>query len=229
MARTQLRTLIALAMSAGTALGQVHYTADFQSGAAGPEWSRRIVDAAPLGGRRFLGQFGNDAVSLTLPGVRAGERVSVAFDFLAIRTWDGNAGGGGPGPDIFRAWVDGGPVLVNSTFAVGDPEGRHKMSYPELPGVAENPSRFDAVENDTLGYTIGPAQFPLDATWRMNFNFIAAANGLTVWFEGAGLQELADESWGLDNVTVTAVSVPAPGATALAGCGLGLILRRRRR
>ena len=43
-----------------------------------------------------------------------------------------------------------------------------------------------------------------------------------------GLQDINDESWGLDNVSVATNAVPAPGALALAGVGLGLLARRRR-
>lgn len=216
-------------MCAGTALGDVNYSQDFQSGIAGPQWSHQLVDTAPLGNQRFLGQFSDDSVALSLAGVRQGQQVSLSFDFLAIRTWDGNDGGGGPGPDIFTVSVDGGPILLASTFSVGDPESRHRMSYPSVAGVDANPSRFGAFANDTLGYTYGPTDFPLDATWRMNFAFLAPEDGLTIRFAALGLQNIQDESWGLDNVSVIASTVPSPGSLALAGAGFGLMIRRKRR
>lgn len=216
------------ALAAGSAFADISYSHDFQSGVAGPEWSHQMVETAPLGGQRFLGQFGNEVVTLTLPGVNTGDMVNLAFDFLAIRTWDGN-GTHGPGPDIFTVAVGGGPVLLASTFSVGDPNSAHRMSYPSPIGMGSAPSRTGAIANDTLGYTYGPNNFPLDATWRLSFTFTAPTDGLVISFAGSGLQELSDESWGIDNVEVNTVVVPAPGALALAGLGLGVVCGRRRR
>ncbi|MBS0198411.1 MAG: hypothetical protein JSR77_16800 [Planctomycetes bacterium] len=216
----------AVALLAGVALAEVHYGTDFQSG-AGPEWSHRLVETAPLNDQRFLGQFADSDVSLSLPTVRAGERVNLSFDFLAIRTWDGNDGGGGPGPDIFTVSVANGPILLASTFSVGDPLSRHRMSYPAVAGVESHPSRTGAIENNSLGYTYGPNNVPLDATWRLTFNFLAPTDGLEIHFAALGLQDIMDESWGLDNVSVSTSTVPTPGSMALALTGFGLLLRRR--
>ncbi len=229
MERTLVRALIASAVCAGHAFADVNYSNNFQSGIAGPEWSHRHVETAPLGGQLFLGQFANDSVSLSLADVRRGEQVNLTFDFLAIRTWDGNDGGGGPGPDIFTVSIDSGPILLASTFSVGDPLSRHRMSYPDVAGVDAHPSRWGALYNDTLGYTYGPTNFPLDATWRMNFSFIAPADGLTIRFAALGLQDINDESWGLDNVHVSTSTVPTPGGMALTGAGLAALMRRKRR
>ena len=121
------------ALAAGSAFADISYSHDFQSGVAGPEWSHQMVETAPLGGQRFLGQFGNEVVTLTLPGVNTGDTVNLAFDFLAIRTWDGN-GTHGPGPDIFTVAVGGGPVPLASTFSVGDPTSTACRTRPDRHG-----------------------------------------------------------------------------------------------
>ena len=41
------------------------YSNDFE-GTIGAEWSTTATDVTPIGDRRFLGQFGNDTVTLTL-------------------------------------------------------------------------------------------------------------------------------------------------------------------
>ena len=218
-------TIVALA--AGTSLADIAYRNDFQLG-AGPEWSDRTVDLAPLHGQRILGQFGNQTVRLTIPEIREGDLVRLDFDFCAIRTWDGNAGGGALEPDMFSVGVGGGPVLLAETFSVGDIDSRQRMSYGAgISGAAANHSRWGAIANDSLGYPW--LHRTLDATWRLSFEFLAPADGLEVWFRGSGLQELADESWGLDNVTVEAVTVPTQGSVALLGAGTIIMCRRRRR
>jgi len=215
-----------LALLAGVSCADISYFNDFQSGSAGSEWSTSTVETAPLGGQRFLGQFSNQAVSLTLPGVQAGELVSLAFDFCAIRTWDGNASSLGPGPDVFSVQVSGGPLLLSSTFRVGNPELAGSMRFPQASGFANNPSRTGSVANDTLGYLwLGAV---LDATWRMSFTFTAPGNGLTVNFGALGLQPADDESWALDNVSVQSTTVPGPSALALLGVGW-IVVRRRQR
>ena len=42
----------------------------------------------------------------------------------------------------------------------------------------------------------------IDAVYHFSLRFNHSANSLGIDFTGIGLQELADESWGLDNVKV---------------------------
>jgi hypothetical protein len=213
------------AMLCASAHADISYFNNFNGG-AGPEWSTSLVETSPNEAHRFLGQFGNETISLTLANVGAGSQVSLAFDFLAIRTWDGNAGVNVPGPDVFTTAVRGGPILVSSTFSVGDPESRQRMSYPSPSGIGSFVSRTGAVSANDLGYTFRGVV--LDATWRMNFTFTAPTNDVTIDFGAIGLQSMDDESWGLDNVSVSSTTVPAPGALALLCLGGTLITRRRR-
>jgi hypothetical protein len=216
-------TLVALA--SGAAPANITYREDFQHG-AGPEWSARMIDMAPFGGQRILGQFGNQTVRLKLPEVREGDLVRLAFDFCAIRTWDGN-GPGAANSDRFSVSVGGGPTLLSETFSVGDVDSKQRMSYGASFGGAANRSRWGAIANDSLGYPW--KHRVLDATWRFSFEFLAPVDGLELRFTGSGLQELSDESWGLDNVKVDTVSVPAHGSMALLGAGTVIMCRRRRR
>lgn len=217
-------TLVALA--AGTCLANITYREDFQHG-AGPEWSHRLVDAAPFHGQRILGQFGNQTVRLSIPEVREGDLVRLEFDFCAIRTWDGGSIGGASGADLFSTGVGGGPILLSETFSVGDLDSRQRMSYGTGAGGVANRSRWGAIANDSLGYPW--KHRVLDATWRFSFEFLAPVDGLELWFAASGLQEMNDESWGLDNVKVDTVSVPSHGSVALLGAGTIIMCRRRRR
>jgi hypothetical protein len=58
-----------------------------------------------------------------------------------------------------------------------------------------------------LGYThpnIGQA----DAVYRLTVTFAHTAPSVTLDFNGVNLQDIADESWGLDNVSVEAINDP---------------------
>jgi len=59
-------------------------------GAVGSEWSNTSTDITPVKARRFLGQFGNETVSLALAGLPSHEYLTVSFDLFLIRSWDGN-------------------------------------------------------------------------------------------------------------------------------------------
>jgi hypothetical protein len=70
------------------------YFNDFQV-AAGPEWSNTTRDTTPSG-RKFLGQFGNSTVSVTLGNLARHTGIGVSFDLFVIRSWDGRNTTDGP-------------------------------------------------------------------------------------------------------------------------------------
>ncbi|MEI6781088.1 MAG: immunoglobulin domain-containing protein, partial [Verrucomicrobiota bacterium] len=89
------------------------YVEEFQGG-VGQEWSHRQTDVTPVGNRRFLGQFGNGTVYLTLNGLPAHQGVTVSFELFIIRSWDG--GWAGPEGDIWDLSLGAGPTLLHTTF-----------------------------------------------------------------------------------------------------------------
>lgn len=181
-------------LSASPAVAQTYFN-DFE-GVPGPEWSNGSTDITPAGARTFLGQFGNQTVSLTLASVPAGN-VTVSFELFIIQSWDGHKDSGGYGPDVWDLSVGGGPTLLNTTFATHDPR---KQAYPDTyPGGLDllpfYPHNTGAAEVDTLGYSY-------DAVYNLSFTFAHAGGDLVLNFSATGLQGLGDESWGLDNVLV---------------------------
>jgi hypothetical protein len=177
------------------------YSNDFE-GAVGSEWSVRTTDVTPVGARHFLGQFGNGGPRLQLIGLPAHNRVRVECDVYLIRSWDGND----PvyGPDALRVSVANGPLLLDATFACSISQAT--QTYPDA-GASGNPPLTGAVEHGTLGYSF--ADFPgVDAVYHFRFTFDHTDSSLAVDFAGTGLQELTDESWGLDNVKVTVEEDP---------------------
>jgi hypothetical protein len=182
------------------------YSHNFE-GAVGTEWSSASTDITPSG-RRFLGQFGNETVTLTLACLPAHASVSVSFDLFLIRSWDGNvvfnpAEGIEVGPDVWDVSVAGGPTLLHTTFANWT-WSNYRQAYPgTFPGGDYAP-RTGAAENNSLGYEVRyeASSFPLDSVYHLTLNFPHTAGSLGMNFSAAGLQILSDESWGLDNVEV---------------------------
>mgnify|MGYP000508562102 CR=1 FL=1 len=211
--------LCVLACVGGVASGQSIYSADFEGGTAGPEWSLTALSQSPSG-RNFLGRLGNDAAVLTLSNVPA-QTVQLEFDLYIIGTWDGNDN---PGPDRWMLDLVGGQTLLSTTFAVGDETSWRTQAYPNAEGAGANTNRSGATENNSLGYIV--YGFQRDAVWHMTYQFENTDPTLAVRFSAAGLQQLEDESWGLDNVGLTLI--PAPGAAGVLGLA-GLAMFRRRR
>ncbi|MHC1766694.1 MAG: hypothetical protein AB9869_20710 [Verrucomicrobiia bacterium] len=174
-----------------------YYAADFE-GVVGPEWSSQQTDLTPAGNRRFLGQFGNDTVSLSLRNLPAHQAVTIGFDLFVIQSWDSDGNGGGP--DVWDLRVTSGPALLHTTFSnTGGPEG-FRNNHQAFPGNFPDevhPARSGALENNSLGYGIYG-----DAVYHLTFTFPHTADAVTLNFSGQGLQSLGDESWGLDNVRV---------------------------
>jgi len=213
--------VVLIGIAAVTANGAVIYSNDFET-FVGSEWSNTSTDITPTDSRAFLGQFaGDDAVSLSLNNLAGHNSVTVSFDLYVIQSWDGV----GPdyGPDVWRLSVDGGPVLLNTTFS--NTNGEHLQSYPgSYPGGGEYDAYTGASEINTLGY-----EFYGDSVYRMSFTFNHVDNLLKLNFAGIGLQDVSDESWGLDNISVAAngAAIPEPSAVAIfAGMGLLLLYKR---
>ncbi len=173
------------------------YFADFE-GLIGQEWSKRQTDVTPVGSRRFLGQFGNDTVSLTLNALPPHQAVTVALDLFVIRTWDGLQPGS---TEVWDLGISGGPTLLHTTFLNFPFDWPVSQSFPdEYPG-GNHPSRTGAAENNTLGF-IWPDSGVMDAVYHLVFTFPHAADAVTLNFSGRDLEDLGNESWGLDNVRI---------------------------
>jgi T5SS/PEP-CTERM-associated repeat protein/predicted outer membrane repeat protein len=171
---------------------------DFESGAAAA-WSNRAVSSTPVGNRRFLGEFAAQEVALSIDDLSNHSAVTVEFDLFIMKSWDGN------GDDYWRLAVDGGPLLLNTTFAISPwREAEHpRQSYPD-PYPADHPWGTGAVEVKTLGY-----DFIGDTVYHLKFAFEHDSDALVLLFSASGLSGVDNESWGLDNVRVS-VSGPAP-------------------
>ncbi len=181
--------------------GPVIYTSDFE-GPVELEWSHNSTDITPSG-RRFLGQFNTDAVQLTLLCLPLHTTVSISFDLYLIRSWDGNqeifSGSGALiGPDIWDFRIAGDPASLHTTFTHWS---NYRQAYPDTFPGGENPACSGADENNTLGYYF--FDDPMDSVYQLSFTLPHTSETLVLEFSASGLQDITDESWGLDNIRVT--------------------------
>jgi hypothetical protein len=159
--------------------------------------------------------------------------VRIEFDLYIIRSWDGNFDLDFRGPDFWA--MDQGIVPVNpedwdyiTTFSNWDPSTGPRQAFPQDYGIGDNPARTGAVENDTLGFLFdsGEGPFIQDAVYHGDVLYSHTDSSFIVTFGAEHLQELADESWGIDNVVVS-VDVPEPCTLFLLFTG-GLVFLRER-
>jgi hypothetical protein len=173
------------------------YSEDFE-GDVGKEWSTNKTSVTPAGQRRFLGDFENKTVKLTLKELPPHKLLVLRFRLFALRSWDGYHPNWGP--DTFRVAIEDGPTLLHTSF--GHP--RHALgpqAFPGWHGEDHVPSATAAVAEDKLGYVFGTR--PCDAEYEVELVFPHTDDALTLVFAvEANTVSLADESWGLDDVTV---------------------------
>jgi hypothetical protein len=215
--------------SAALADGAVVYSNDFE-GAVGSEWSSTATDVTPVGSRRFLGQFGNTLTTLSLTNLPGHDTVTLSFDLYLIRSWDGN--NTTFGPDRwgcgFADNVQGvnGTALLDTTFSQFA-DTNYPQAYPAaFNSGTNNAAGTGAAETGTLGYTYSNSFG--DTVYALSFTFPHSDSSIYFGFLADGLQDLNDESWGLDNVRVEVSEVPAPGTVLPLGLAGVVVLRRRR-
>lgn len=188
------------------------------------EWSRQATATSPSG-RRFLGEFSNETVRLQLSNLPPHSALTVGFDLFLVRSWDGNATSFPQyGPDVFKLAVGGfffPATLMQTTFSTS-PAGEleQRQAYPGThPGGNYPPNKNTAEKPNSLGYvaTLPDGSSPRDAVYRFSVTIPHIETLLDLDFSASGLQDLGDESWGLDDVEVRAIPVgfcQAPGGGA---------------
>jgi hypothetical protein len=181
----------------------VVYAEDFEE-VVGSEWSNKKTSRTPTAGRQFLGELCNDAVRLRLQSVGNHNRLLLAFDLLLVRSWDGYA-------DVWTLTEGASNTVLRTTFSTYQyQEGEMDQAFPSSLGLGRFPADTGAAETSTLGYD---RWWPgsSDAVYVMGFVLQHTNSTVDLLFGASGLQNIADESWGLDNVVI-AVATTLPGS-----------------
>ncbi|MEO2002952.1 MAG: LamG-like jellyroll fold domain-containing protein, partial [Candidatus Poribacteria bacterium] len=192
-------------------------------------WSTSSVGASP-NGQEFLGSdleygFGNETASLTLGALPSHTEVFVDFDLYVIQAWEGHGSGGGP--DIWTLLADGATVISTSFSNTNDAPQSYPTDY-DGGSPTDNGAGRGAAAHNTLGYLghVEASQYPTgspwdDVTYRVSLAFPHTTDALTLDFAAVGLEAVYDESWGLDNLSVSVNSdttdEDTPISMALAG------------
>ena len=245
MKRTILSMAFALALCAGSSTANAAsitvFTTDF-NGALPTEISpgtatltgvQNYAGLGPVGnqfGGNFLRSATGNVVTLNLNSLPTHDTISLAFLFAAIDSLDGT--GFFPAGDFFKIVFDG-ATLFSESFA--NATASQVQSYVPPAGV-ELARRVD------LGFS-GPGSFYTDSAYNLgadplfaNFAHTGSTAKIDFFIFGPGNQDLADESWAMDNLSVSVTTkgvapVPEPSTYALMLTGLaalGFVLRRRK-
>ncbi len=193
------------------------YSNDFENG-VGSEWSSSRIgyddDTS-----HFLGNFGNDTVTLSLEGLPAHDTITVNFDLILWDSWDGE-----------------------NTRWGKDYQGLEADNTQVYEYTFSNFSQTNQTNPDLSRQLYGKFggtqhwQDSLYENYNDGFTFDHTGSSLTLSFYGRHLQSLGDESWAIDNIRVSSSSpapVPEPATMLLFGTGLtglaGSRMRRKKR
>ncbi|MFZ0546708.1 MAG: LamG-like jellyroll fold domain-containing protein [Candidatus Promineifilaceae bacterium] len=115
---------------------------DFEAGNTSG-WSNGTISSATREGAttHYLGNFGNQTVTLALDNLPTHDTVSIAFDLYVLGSWDGN--NTETGPDIWQ-WGHDGISLLNTTFSNQPDTSPNYQSYPAgYPGYFEGITLYE--------------------------------------------------------------------------------------
>ena len=230
---TTILIICTMFFSASPASASVIYSNDFEN-ASDPltGWSSNSTTDTTPGtlshtADRFLGQFSNSTTTLTLNNLPLHNQMTLSFDLYIIRTWDGSTvyppwPSFPLGPDIWFCSVQGSEQLIYTTFTNNEQHG-FRQAYPFDYPSGDFPARSGAIEENTLGFLGDPPGIVQDSVYHLDFTFSHSQSDVVINFGATGLEGLANESWGIDNVTV----IPEPATLLLFGLG-GVMLRKRK-
>ncbi len=204
-------TALVLLPATCTVAQTVAYSDDFETNSSFPQWSTTAgstawrnpigIDSTPIGARRFLGQFGRQAVHLTLNALPPHRSVTVQFDLFLIRSWDGSNRTEG---DAFRLSEPNTGFSWCASFSNFDED---LQTYPDTCGSTPGAAMRGATERRTLGYTFRHFG-PTNSVYHIRRTFAHTLPVLRLDFVGemaesdAAAANILNESWGLDNVSV---------------------------
>jgi len=189
--------------------GTVFYTQNFETGIASlGAWNVSTLGTSPgstkLASTSFLGRLLNDEVSLSIPAGKTS--VTVSFDLYIIGTWDG-AGYQGFGGDWWQIEVSkNGGARENVFHTSFSNQATKPQHFPKQVTDGTSPADRGAYLLNALGYPKASGKNDAgDAIYKLTYTISNPGAGpLVLYFHTTTpLQDLNDESWGIDNVSVS--------------------------
>ena len=184
----------------------------------GAEWTTKRISLTQQGVRSYLGDFASQTARLTLTNLPPHTAGMLDFDVYVLRTWDGNETGAGP--DLFRVGLDDGRTLTRTTFnnhlsILSTSIVAAGQAFPGQAGTDTPPEWFPPLTGSTETATLQLSySYPnyglisLDAVYHLSYTFDHQSTNMGFVFTASGLEALANEGWGLDNVRITTVDLP---------------------
>lgn len=175
-------------------------------------------EALPGFGTQYFHNATSNPSYLTLTGLGAHNRLNLSFDIAFIDTWDGNDSAICCNPDYLFVKQDGHPLLT--------------LSSNNQQGVA--PQYQGGVVTADGNYAVAADFRDIIVHYDLSFYHTGSSLNLGLRAGGAGWQgdgNPFDESYGVDNISLSSTAVPEPAAWAmmlLGFGGLGALIRRRR-
>jgi hypothetical protein len=181
----------------------------FDSGIASlGAWSLATLATSPgttkLASTSFLGRLGDQEVSLTVPAGRSS--VTISFDLYIIGTWDG-AGQQGYGSDRWQIEVSrNGGARENVFHTSFSNQATKPQHFPKQITDGTSPNDRGAYLVNALGYPKASGKYDVgDAIYKLTYTVSNPGAGPVVFYfhTTTPMQDLNDESWGIDNVSVS--------------------------
>lgn len=147
-------------------------------------------------GGSVLGYLSNQQAKLNLTSLPSHDSITVDFDLYIHDTWDGNSTVSGP--DMFRVILDNDTAL-NTTFS-NETWNSTTQSYPN--NFSASNASFTGSLTRTLPTACNFGGGSLSAKYHITKKVAHTASTLEMILEAAGLENVCNESWSIDNVTV---------------------------
>jgi hypothetical protein len=185
------------------------YSEKFETGIASlGAWNLNTLSKSPgtsqLAATNYLGRLLNEEVSLSVPAGKTS--VTITFDLYIIGTWDG-AGQQGFGGDWWQIEVSkNGGARENVFHTSFSNQATKPQNFPKQVNEGTSPNDRGALMTNALGYPKAAGKFDVgDAIYRLTYTVSNPSAGPLVFYfhTTTPLQSLDDESWGIDNVSIS--------------------------
>ena len=177
------------------------------SSSPGPEWSATNIAHTPKGQRPYLGDFRDQAVTLSLNHLPGHKLLRVSFDLFLMQSWDGSSKYWGE--CFWDLDVINGASLIHTTFGnCGFFCDNNEQAFPDNWPCGPHSAWTGSVEHQTLGVIQswgGPDRtFDCSSVYHFDLAFPHGGDAVSLQFKGTPMTN-KNKRWGLCNVRVEAL------------------------